>query len=264
MSTSKPIKTVTKTLLINSRNRISGTAGSYVVDLPTQYHNVVSAHLVSSEIPASFYVFSAALNNTSMLVSVNEQEELITIPDGNYGFTTMCTAIAAALILAFGSTFTCVVDRTTGRFSIQSPGATSMALDTTLQASEWGLAYFLGFAKETLTTGTNTLTGTSVASLNPHTYLLLSIEELNGTDHVGYEGGKSAFGKIPLTVNSFNFLFYDKILSKQYFTPPRQNLNKLHLAFTFHDGTPVDFQGMEHSLTIEFQCTEERILSGRF
>ena len=264
MSTGTAIKTVSKTLLINSRNRSSGTAGSYVIDLPTQYHNVAGAHLVSAEIPASFYVFSAALNNTDMLVTVDEQTEVITIPDGNYGFTTMCTAVAAALTSAFGGTFTCSVDRTTGKFSIQCPGATSMTLDTTLQASEWGLAYFLGFAKRTLTTGTNALTGTSVASLNPHTYILLSIEELNGTDHVGVEGGKSAFGKIPVTVNSYNFLFYDKVLSKQSFTPPRQNLNKLHLAFTYHDGTPVDFQGMEHSLTLEFQCTEERILSGRF
>jgi hypothetical protein len=230
--------------------------------------------MASAEIPSSFYVFTSALGNTSVNVDVNGSTRVITIPDGNYGFSSMSAALQSALNTAFiGETyeFSVSVSPSTGKFvfeCINFAASTTIGIDTTgAPASknvEWGLAYFLGFPKGVVTSGTansGSLTAPRMALLNPYTYLILDIAELNGTDHVGVSGGNSAFGKIPLTVNSFNFVFYDKVLSKQTFNPPRLQLNKLHVAFRFPDGNPVDFQGVEHSFTIELTCTDEKIVS---
>lgn len=265
---------------MNSRNRDFSKypdAGEYVIDLPRTYHNVVGAHLVSAEIPSSFYIFTSASGNTTLKIIVNDIPATITIPDGNYGFTSIMLALGKALNAAYltqGFEFVAAADRSTGRVSFtctSHPSTTTLAIDTTDapadKPTEWGLAYFLGYPKGVITSGdpnTGYVIGPSCASLNPYTYILLNIEELNGTDHVGVEGGSSTFGKIPLTVNSFNFVCYDKVLSKQLFNPPKLKLNKLHISFTFHDDTPVDFHGMEHSFTMELICTEETKVERRF
>jgi hypothetical protein len=274
-TTTRDLKIVCKTILLNSRERDFEkypSSNSYVIDLPRTYHNVVGAHLVSSEIPSSFHVFAAALGNTSMSVDVSGTTRSITIPDGNYGFSSMAAAIEQALNAAFvGETyqFEVSVSPVTGKLTIRCtnfPASTTLGIDTTdapaTKPVEWGLAYFLGFPKGVVTFGTfnsGSVTALSMALLNPYTYLILDIPELNGTDHVGVTGGNSVFGKIPLTVNSFNFVFCDKVLSKQTFSPPRLQLSRLRVSFRFPDGHPVDFQGMEHSFTIELTCTEEKI-----
>lgn len=273
----RDLKITTKTLFVNSRERDFTkypSSGSYVIDLPRTYNNVIGAHMASAEIPSSFYVFTAALGNTSMNVDVNGSTRTITIPDGNYGFSSISAAIQTALNTAFvGETyeFSVSVSPSTGKFKIDCvnlPASTTLGIDTTSvlpsKNVEWGLAYYLGFPKGVLTSGTansGTITAPRMALLNPYTYLILDVAELNGSDHVGVSGGNSVFGKIPLTVNSFNFVFYDKVLSKQTYNPPRLQLNKLHVAFRFPDGHPVDFQGVEHSFTIELTCTDEKIVS---
>lgn len=275
--TTRDLKTTTKTVLVNSRERDFTkypSSGSYVIELPRTYNNVVAAHMASAEIPSSFYVFTSSLGNTSLSLDVNGKTQTITIPDGNYGFSSMSTALQTALNAAFipeTYEFSVSVSPSTGTFQIECvnlPASTTLGVDTTAAPAgknvEWGLAYFLGFPKGVVTSGatnTGSLVAPRMALLNPYTYLILDIPELNGTDHVGVSGGNSVFGKIPLTVNSFNFVFYDKVLSKQTYTPPRLQLNKLHVTIRFPDGTPVDFHGLEHSFTLELTCTDEKIVS---
>jgi hypothetical protein len=268
---------VTKNILVHSKTRDFEkypNPNGYVIDLPRTYNNVIGVCLISAEIPSSFYVFSTADGNTSLTVTVDTTTHTITIPDGNYGFSSMITALTAALNAAFsGLTFEVAVNSITSKFTITcltSPGTKTVSIDTTTapasKNTEWGLAYYLGFPKGVVTSGvsnTNAVTASFVATMNPHNYLLLNIEEINATDHVGFEGGNSTFAKIPLTVNSYNLAFYDKILSIQKFGLPRVCLKRLHVDITFADGTLVDFQGMEHSFTIELTYSNERIISQR-
>ena len=268
----KNLKKTTKTVLVNSRERDFSkypSPGSYVIDLPRTYNNVIGAHMASAEVPFSFYSFTAALGNTTLNLDVNGTTRSITIPDGTYSFSSVSTALASALNTAFSVetyVFGVSVSPETGKLTIQCtnlPASTTLRIDNTT-GPDWGLAYFLGFPNDMVTVGatnTGTLTGHNVCVLNPYTYLVLDIQELNGTDHVGVSGGNSAFGKIPLNLPSINFVLYDKVLSKQTFNPPRLQVNKLHVSFKFPDGNPVDFQGAEHSFTIELVCTDEKMVS---
>ena len=121
------------------------------------------------------YIFNIALDNSEILVYVNGSGALITIPDGTYGLTSLCAAIASRLTSQYsGLTFTCAIDSTTGAFSIQCTSNSAAVIsvytyvgsyrrqlgDGTYQDLEWGLATFLGFPKGAVTTGTGTLTVT--------------------------------------------------------------------------------------------------------
>jgi hypothetical protein len=260
---------VTKTLVVDSRNRDAARypdPGSYVVELPQTYHNVTQARLLTADVPSSFYVFSAALGNTSMDVGVDGTFQTITIPDGNYSFATMAERLKAALEAAFvGKEFLATIDPTTGAFSLRC--TTHPAAVLAVAASSSPLAYHLGFPSGATTTGPGdgSVVSPGVASLNPYTYILMSIDELNALDHTAWPGGGSAFARIALPVNSWNFAFLDNSMyPKQTLSPPRQKLSRLHVRFVFHDGRPVDFHGMEHSFALELVCTNENVASCRF
>jgi len=92
----------------------------------------------------------------------------------------------------------------------------------------------------------------------------MDIQELNDMCELEKYGTGSArrmFAKIPLNVNSNEFMFFDKIFCQNVLNPPRARVQRLTVSFRFHDGTPVDFNGAEHSLTIELMCTDARATS---
>ena len=264
------------TILVDSRDREAPTATSpsaYRVTLPLKLRRVVSARLVSAEVPSSFYVFRAEYGNTSLRVLVNSVAHDITIPDGNYTASQMALALRTALNEAFAPlAFNAAVSKTTLKLSIQNLDGFDVSVDTTATAAaggttapvtEWGLGYYLGFRKDEVVTGA-VVTGSRVMSTNPYTYLVLDIEELNGS-HEGGNGGATpmashgCFAKIPFSANSFEYVFMDaRAVSDKpaTFSPPIATLDRLRVRFRFHDGRLVNFDDLEHSFTLELVTKE--------
>lgn len=258
-------------LLIDSRDRDYArhpSASSYVVKLPSHLFNVTSAMLKSIELPTSYYVFTAGKNNTSLVVSVGGVTRTITIPDGNYSFNTMSTALSAALGAAFpGSSFSVTFSDATYRINIAVTPSAVVAVDCSAvnpitTPTQFGLAYFLGFPAGVITSGTGNVSGTSVASLNPETYLLVDIEELNTVQQAGMwgRGGSSGtvFAKVPITNPTMSVTVFDKLITASDYVPPIARLESLRISLRFHDGSLVDFHGCEHSMTLELACTQSR------
>jgi hypothetical protein len=113
-----------------------------------------------------------------------------------------------------------------------------------------------------VTAGAGSVQGTRVANLNPETYVLLDIEELNGVQQCaifGTGGTQGAvFGKVPIVNQQFSTFCYDKQLSTSEFVPAIPKLDRLRVALRWHDGSLVDFAGVEHSFTLELSCTTAR------
>jgi hypothetical protein len=240
---------------------------SYRIDLPTPYRHVSSVRLLTCEIPCTFFVFSAASGNVTLrarLAAPGSATRIVTLPDGNYGSSTIADALVAAFNIAFAAdsaTFSVVVDSATLKMTIGC--ASSFVIDTTDARSSptsWGLGYHLGLKKGEVQGGATTLTSASVMMLNPYTYLVLDIEGLGRIDECsqsGTGGGSStAFAKIPIDGNSFGVIVASGrscVASKRRFTPPIERVDRLYVKFRFHDGTPVDFHNVEHSFTLEFR-----------
>lgn len=253
------------TLLVDSRDRDYAkypSASQYVVNLPQTLNNVKSAVLISAEMPSTYYVFTAAKGTTSLRVTVNVTTATVTIPDGNYTTTTMAAALKTALEAAFaGTTFTITFDPATYRCTIAISPSNTLTVDCTsaTKNTDWGLGYYLGFARGVATTGTATITGSLASNMNPELYYLIDITELNAVDETAVGGRRGAFAKVPLQSGSFQYSFYNTILACFMCNeqkPPKARLDKLSVSIRFRDGTLVDFNNAEHSMTIELVCTQ--------
>lgn len=240
-------------------------SSQFVIDLPQTLRNVKSAVLVTAEMPLTYYVFSSARGNTTLSVSVDGTARDVIVPDGNYTTSSMAAALKTALESAFaGKTFTITFHETTLTCSI-SVDAGVLAIDTTAatKMSDWGLGYFLGLERGAiLTDGTSIVTGTRVASMNPENYLLIDIEELNGLGQSALYGqggqGNRVFAKVPLNGDSYQYHFFDKNISHVERRPQVSSLGRLRVSIRFHDGTLVNLNGAEWSMSIEFACTLTR------
>ena len=258
-------QSVRTTIHIDSRDRdFARDPGSseFTVLLPEALKNVSSSVLVTAEIPLTYYVFSAARGNTSLLVSFGGVAKTVTIPDGNYSTTTMAAALKAALDAAFGATFTVTFDPASMKCTIAATGALAVDATATAKPTEWGLGYYLGFAGGVVTSGTNAVTGTRVASMNPENYLLIDIEELNGLSQCALYAtggaGRRTFAKVPLNGDSYQYNYYDKALTYVELRPQLTKVERLRVSLRYHDGTLVDLNGAEWSMSLEFSCTLTR------
>jgi hypothetical protein len=265
-----PLQAQSRTLLVDSRDRDPTkypNAHTYRVTLPEAIRNVSSARLVSAEIPGTFYVFTSQRGNTSLTVSGGGATHTVTIPDGNYSASTMITTLESGINTAFsgdGVTFDVTLSETTMRYTIRclSHPLSTVSVDCETGVSTnhfmWGLGYYLGFNKETLS-GTGSVTAPGVLNLRPESYILVKIRNLNAVSECGLEGSgelRTVFAKIPFVVSSFGINFYDKLLSDNIINPIQEKIEWLDIELVFHDGTPVEFVGAgEHSLTIEMFCS---------
>ncbi len=251
-------------VLVDSRDRdfdVYPTPSSYRVRLPKSYKQVTAARLLSADIPASFYVFSADHGTTTLDVSVSGVPAQLVIPDGNYDTDSMCAQLGASLRAAYPSkTFTVTVSARTMQLEIACTQGDAVAVDTTAYAdapaTDWGLGYYLGFPRGAVTAGAPDLTSPGMVNMNPFTYILLDIEELGTVDEGGMYGdvvGRGCFCKLPVYGTSFEYIFRDADTATKPVDcrPPIAKLETLTVRFRLHNGKLVDFRDVEHSFLLE-------------
>lgn len=265
------------TVIVDSRDRNFSshpTSSSFAIKLPEPLKNVSNAVLVAAEMPLSYYVFSDNRKNTSLKVVMSDLlafpgakvTRTASIPDGNYSTSGMASVLKEALDSAFSDisvtfaiTFNpvdlkCLIKPSSGTISVDTTGATKQ--------TEWGLGYYLGFERNVITPAASTAKGAYVASVNPENYMLIHIEELDGihqNDMYGTGVGRKAFAKVPLNGDSYQYNYYDKTLTLLEIRPSIAKLDTLHISLRFHDGSLVDLNGAEWSMSLEFICTLTRM-----
>ena len=277
-------------VLVDSRDRdfdVHPTPSTYKIRLPRVYRNVVAARVLSLDAPLSFFAFSAARGTTTLKVRVGDATEVVTIADGTYDVESLCAELRAALEAAFpAKTFSVDVGARTMQLTLGCTQGDAVAVDTTEDGDEgptdWGLAYYLGFPRGVVTAGTPVLRGPGMVNVAPFTYVLLDIEELGRVDegalHSGGGVGKGAFCKVPvaaadaasaaanlaanLAANPFRHVFRDRDTATEPVecTPPVPRLETLTISWRFHDGSSIDFRGIEHSFVVELIVRKPRPL----
>jgi hypothetical protein len=262
-STSKHI------LSVDSRDRdynLYPSANKYKIQLPVEYKNIVTVKLKGIELPLSYYVFSSAYENTTIRVCIYdntgttiESSSDITIPDGNYNIIILEDTLKSLLDTAFPSyIFTVTVDPVSLKLIISNDIGRQIGIDTTVfvnnKSSGWGLGYYLGFNKNVLLKSNKS---PNMVVLNPYNYMLLELNsEFNLLDETGGKY-KSAFAKIPLNSNKFDYVFKEEqccAYNEALFNPPLGKLERLDVIWKFHDGNLVQFNNTEHSFTLQIEC----------
>ena len=287
-STAKKVwRKVKKTVLIDSRDRQItgyGSPGNYNVVLPAVYNNVYSITLRSYEIPLSYNTFASCQGNTTMSVTYtpnggSPSTSTVTISDGNYTTTNLPTMLTGALqtiSAALSATWspntllsTIASTNTGDTIVLNLSGASSVncgAGNNVPASTGWGLGYFLGFYPQTYTSISGRITSSFMMNPNPDTYILLELAGLNKLDETGLDGriaGRidGAFAKIPLTQNTGEYLFFADTsgpspLNQRIYNPPIGRLDRLAVKWRRHDGRTIDFNGGEHSFTLELELLD--------
>lgn len=256
------------TLLIDSRDRdfeAFPSPSSYKLWLPASFYDVTSARLVSAEIPRSFHTFSTAMGNTSFDMIVGGNTVAVTIPDGNYTFTSMKTTLEGALAYATGLTFTVLFSATTNRVTMFNVELTDfeLACPASDAPTDWGLLYYLGFdADTTPTSSSGSITSPRPATFNNIAYILMDIEDLYGVSEGGLYGGvvgRRPFAKIPIDPGMEGYAMLDtsKCMFDDVPQRPRiPRLDSLRIKFRYHNNQEVDFNGVDHSFTIRLETID--------
>lgn len=282
-------KTVRHVVLIDSSDRDTQVyaQGQYTLMLPQEYKNVSRVRLLTAEVPFSFYINTAAKGATTFVVALGVgagvgAPQSCTVPDGTYTIYTIGAAIALAVasnavFVAHGFTMGVVVDPKTRKITLTGTAAFTLDTTTTVaKATLWGLPYFMGFAKNTVyasDAAAFTLTGPAMTNFVPDKYIILDIDHLNIMDETmpvslvrrsnqefGTNGNhRSAFAKVPLSAAPFDLILFDadtNNFNEVVLTPVLGRLDRLSILWRFHDGTVIDFNGVDHSLTLEIECLE--------
>lgn len=255
-------------LHVDSRDR-DATAypnpATYRVSLPRRLKNVTGAKLLSAEVPFTFYVFSAALGNTSLAVSLNGAAATLSIPDGNYTGSTIAAAVQAALAAAYpGFAFAVSIDAASLRTTIACQQGGTLVVDATADSGRSSLAYALGFQEgAALASATGSVTSPNVVNLNPYTYVVLCIAEFQSSTvlETGLGGdalanGAPAFAKLPFQGSIYDYNFVGtgsefQALPEVRMLPARASVAHLTIELRFHDGALIDFNGTgEHSFSL--------------
>ena len=242
------------------------SAGQYNFKLRTSFKNVVAIRLLSIEVPASFYIFTAANGNTSLRIKETGVDNFVvaTIPDGNYTLPDLCGAVQTAICAATGNdTYTVTLNCSTLKVTIANT-MTQFRIDTATgalpQGLFWGLGYFLGFDKSVYPSTNKSLTGVRIGNINPYNYMALDLGDLNMIQ----EGDKvkGYFAKVPLNVNNFCYVYLTPeccTYNIAKYEPPIGRLDTLSVKWRFHDGRIIDFNGFEHSFMIEIITGEGKL-----
>lgn len=265
-------------LFIDSRDRdvqAYPDPGEYVVVLPEKLYNVSKLTLIAAEVPSSFYVFTAARKNTTLRMTYNGVTKDITIPDGNYGFDSMMKTLQDNINAEFNLldvyepfevtvTLHTLHTRIKGPVIVQGGSREDFQVHMSSESREWPLSYYLGLGRNGDLYSTNgVLEGQNVASLNPELYICLDITNCLTILEPGIDGEGGTMGrtsaKIPLNVDSFQYMFFDgKPILPNVIEPPLASLYSLDISFRFHDGSPIHFNSVNHSLTFEIECSSTR------
>lgn len=255
-------------LFIDSRDRdfeVYPTPNEYRVRLPQTYYNVTSARLVSAEIPKSFYTFSTLKGNTSLSISVGTgPPQTVTIEDGNYTFESLKTALEVGLSSTTGLTWTIMFSSTTNRtlmFNAEGVDFTVHSLESD-RPTDYGLQFYLGFRSGMdYTSVGGELSSDRPASFHGVSYIFMDIEELKGGAEGGLYGaqvGGRPFARLSMDPIAQGVAVLDTSkctdvwLTQQPMIP---RLKELRIRFRHHDGSIVDFNGVDHSFVM---CLETR------
>ncbi len=147
---------------VSSKNRILGTSSNFIINLsnqiklPNQYDRLT---LLSFSCPKSYYLINSS--NNTFTVDENGVVSTITLPVGNYSFTTMTTQLATSLT-GLTNSYTITTSYLTGKFRFVATPAAVQPIFTFGASSPYAV---LGFdASSTNTFSAGVLDSTNVVN----------------------------------------------------------------------------------------------------
>jgi hypothetical protein len=277
-----PIKkrTIKKNLNIDTRfrdNYYSTSASNFTIQLPLNIDNVLKMQLAAIELPITYYVVSKQYNNNYFNITVNGDNTVIEIPDGNYSQTTIMDIINTQLTLA-GAPFSYI------SFIINLSTGTTGSAQTMVGSNETGtvndlelnfqydrngvedrgtplplkFGWNLGFRNGIYSGVTNYVSEGVVDFVGPRYFYLVVDDYNNNVNNNFYSAfnnsilNKNILARISIQANQFNILQQNNLnivtTPREYFGPV--NLYAMNIQLLDEYGRIVDLSNMDFSFCL--------------
>jgi len=283
--TLNPLKRRTRkeNLVIDTRFRESyynSSPTNFNFQLPMVIENVIDMTLSAIELPTTYYIISKQYNNNFFSIIVNGVGKIVTIPDGNYDYTSLQATINNQIFI-LGDNFQYVnfvinvsSNNGTGQMMVgldsQTPTGLIETLELNFQADRYGyednntpltlkLGWVMGFRNGIYTNNLNYVSEAIVDVTGPK-YLYLVIDDFNNNNNNGlfYAAfnssllNKNIISRISLQSDKFNILLQNNLsvinIPREYFGPV--NIRNFQIQLLDEYGRVVDLNYMDFSFCL--------------
>ena len=229
-------------LLIQSKDRISGTASDFVIQVPPMTR-VREVNLVSASVPNTIY--NITTNNT-IYWDAGSGPLSATIAPGAYSVTALTAALTTAMISADANEYSVSYNYTTMRITTECDVAISLICSNTTNAI-WDVIGFLAVDRVSAASHT----ANKVLQLDFPAYLMVGISELASARAVSTSGYRGNF-VVPMTVNSQYLELYNHKSSydNESDYSAGVTLSRLSIRLRNPDGEEISLNGGEWSCLI--------------
>jgi len=270
-------------LVIDTRfreNYYNSSPTNFNFQLPMVIEKVVQMQLSAIELPTTYYIVSKQYSNNFFSIKVNNIGKVITIPDGNYDYTSLQATINNQIFL-LGSPFQYVnflinisTNNGTGQMMVgldsNTPQGLIQDLELNFQADRYGyednntplplkLGWIMGFRNGIYTNNLNYVSEAIVDITGPR-YLYLVIDDFNNNNNNGLFYGafnssllnKNIISRISLQADKFNILLQNNLniinIPREYFGPV--NIRNFQIQLLDEYGRVVDLNYMDFSFCL--------------
>ena len=283
--TLNPLKRRTRkeNLVIDTRFRESyynSSPTNFNFQLPMVIENVVDMTLSAIELPTTYYIISKQYSNNFFSIIVNGVGKVVTIPDGNYDYTSFQATVNNQIFI-LGDNFQYVnfvinvsSNNGTGQMMVgldsQTPTGLIETLELNFQADRYGyednntpltlkLGWVMGFRNGIYTNNLNYVSEAIVDVTGPK-YLYLVIDDFNNSNNNGlfYAAfnssllNKNIISRISLQSDKFNILLQNNLgiinIPREYFGPV--NIRNFQIQLLDEYGRVVDLNYMDFSFCL--------------
>jgi hypothetical protein len=282
-------RTRVENLIIDTRfreNYYNSSPTNFNLQLPMVIENVFTMQLSAIELPNTFYTISKQYNNNFFSIIINYQDgisegKVITIPDGNYDYTSLQASINNQLYILEGNfqyiNFLINISNNNGSGQMmvgidsEIPSSVEISsLELNFQADRFGyddrntplplkLGWLMGFRNGIYTNNLNYVSEAVVDVTGPR-YLYLVVDDFNNSNNNGlfYTAfnssllNKNTIGRISLQSQLFSILIENNnnliTTPREYFGPV--NIRNLQIQLLDEYGRIVDLNYMDFSFSL--------------
>jgi hypothetical protein len=241
-------------------SQLTQSPTNFSFTFPDKIKNVISMRASAIEFPNTYYVFTAAKNNTYFSISVGPITKLINIPDGNYEDPyVLADELQTCIICEFPTGgFLVTLGENTGKMTIKNTTSTVFSLDfttplTNVRAYDNGIGFNMGFRNTTYTSQFS-YTGEAIVDTIGPNYIFLSLgDEYPVVKHL-YQGTTvNAFAKILVNVGKYSVLYDNgsNMITKEYIFSQPKDLTHLHIRIFDAYNEIVNIEGLNFSFSLE-------------
>lgn len=251
-------KTKVTRIVIDSKDRdveLFPEPSSYEVRLEDDIDDVISAQLITADVPLSSYMINRYFKTFILKIGATSYE--VVLEEGNYGVLELAQHITEKLN-SISNNFLAEYVSIKDNFQIKSKVAFSLSFNNTQNS----IAQLLGFIpQEYACIASDDVTYPYIVksvyrkNFNFNNYVIMNIDHF---DVIKSNGNKLHRTFAVINGNQSDLAFTDMPTVIKSFNPPVPRLAKLKISFTDRFGNLYDFQNVDHRIELLFTSFKQK------